>query len=536
MVIALLLGCMGCTATVSEEQGELDKDLVVLYTNDVHCSVGDDETPGYSELAAYKNELLADGNYVTLVDCGDAIQGAPIGTMSGGAYITEIMNNIGYDVAIPGNHEFGYGVDNFISLTESVNYPYLSCNFVDSTTGDTILKPYTILEYNGVKVAYIGITTPKTLTETNPTHFMDKDGSFLYGFCQGDGTELYAAVQNAVDAARNEGAQYVVALSHLGTEYVYSPYMSTDVITNTSGIDVMLDGHSHSVIECERVKNKDGKRVLLSSTGSHFNSVGMLCISMDGNISTGLIKDNTTKDSATTEFIKGINDKLSGKLSEVVGKTSVDLVVNDPATDVRIVRTAETNLGDFVADAYRAATGADIAIVNGGGVRAEIPAGDITYEQIINVNPFGNMLCVAEVSGSTLLDALEMSCHAVPSEFGGFIQVSGMSFEFNADIPSSVQLDENGMFASVGGERRVKNVKVGDEPLDADKLYSVAGINYTIKSFGDGYSMFSDSKILYDEVIIDNQALIDYINNTLNGVVGEEYADPYGQGRIVSVR
>ena len=537
LVLMLLLAGCGSAApaeapapTPAEETAYLglDNDIVILYTNDVHCGV--DDNLGYAGLATVKNALEAQGKHVVLVDNGDAVQGDTIGTLSNGEYIIDIMNEVGYDVATPGNHEFDYGMDQFFALTEQANFPYVSANFVDND-GNTVLDPYVIKDVAGVKIAFVGISTPKTITTSTPKYFQDDNGNYIYSFQQDEtGEKLYAAVQSAVDAARAEGAQFVIALAHLGIEEDCSPWTSSEVIVNTTGIDAVLDGHSHSMIECEKVKNKDGAEVLLSSTETKLAYIGCLTIKDDGSMSTTLISDNGMKD-----FIGGIQEEFEELVNTVVASTDVDLIIKDPASGERIVRVSETNLGDLCADAYRAMSGADVAIVNGGGVRADIPAGDITYGQIIAVHPFGNEMCVVECTGQEILDALELGCSKLPAESGGFLHVSGMTYTIDLNVESTVKLDENGMFVSVEGERRVKDVTVGGEPLDPEKTYTLASHNYKLKDCGDGYSMFADNVFLQDSVMIDNQVLINYIVDVLGGTVGEEYADPYGQGRITII-
>ena len=533
LVLMLLLAGCGSAApaetpapTPAEETAYLglDNDIVILYTNDVHCAV--DDNLGYTGLATVKNALEAQGKHVVLVDNGDAVQGDTIGTLSNGEYIIDIMNEVGYDVATPGNHEFDYGMDQFFALTEQANFPYVSANFVDND-GNTVLDPYVIKDVAGVKIAFVGISTPKTITTSTPKYFQDDNGNYIYSFQQDEtGEKLYAAVQSAVDAARAEGAQFVIALAHLGIEEDCSPWTSSEVIVNTTGIDAVLDGHSHSMIQGEKVKNKDGAEVLLSSTETKLAYIGCLTIKDDGSMSTTLISDNGMK-----EFIGGIQEEFEELVNTVVASTDVDLIIKDPASGERIVRVSETNLGDLCADAYRAMSGADVAIVNGGGVRADIPAGDITYGQIIAVHPFGNEMCVVECTGQEILDALELGCSKLPAESGGFLQVSGMTYTVDLNVESTVKLDENGMFVSVEGERRVKDVTIGGEPLDPEKTYTLASHNYKLKDCGDGYSMFADNVFLQDSVMIDNQVLINYIVDVLGGTVGEEYADPYGQGR-----
>ena len=518
------------------------QDVVVLFTSDVHCGV--DQGFGYAGLAAVRDNL-AKTNHVLLVDNGDSIQGEPIGTMTTGESNIELMNAVGYDIATIGNHEFDYGMDRFLELTKKANFPYISANFMHND--ELVFAPYIIKEFDGVKIAFVGITTPKTTTSSTPKYFQDETGKFVYTFCQDEtGEKLYAAVQKAVDDARAEGAAYVVAMAHLGIEGESAPWMSTDVIANTTGINAVLDGHSHSILEQEKVKNKDGEEVLLAACGTKLQAIGYLRISAkDGSMATGLYKWDTSNavslpdliglDNEVATKVNEAMDTLNEKLGEVVAKSAVDLVISDPETDVRIVRTAETNLGDLCADAYRDQSGADIAFVNGGGIRVKIAAGDITLNDILKVHPFGNALCVVEATGQQILDALEWGSRVVPEETGGFLQVSGLTYEIHTYIENSCTADENGLFTGVAGEYRVKNVKVGGEDLDVNKTYTLACHDYLLKNAGDGFTMFQQDTLLQDSVKLDNQVLIDYITGTLNGVVGEAYANPYGQGRIVAV-
>ena len=502
--------------------------VVILYTNDIHCGV--DENITFKGLSAVKNAIEATGKQVLLVDCGDAVQGGNIGTLSKGEYIVDIMNELGYALAIPGNHEFDYTMDGFLSNVSKAQYQYLSCNFVDAD-GNPVLDPYAIIEADGAKIAFVGVSTPKTLVTSTPTYFMDENGDYIYSFCQDEtGELLYSTVQAAVDSAKAEGADYVILLSHLGIEEECKPYTSSDVITHTTGIDVVLDGHSHSVIESDIVKNANGENVVLTSTGTKLANVGCLSFNSDASLTTTLINIDET-----AELVDGINAEFEELLNEVVAHTDVDLCIKDPATGERMVRSNETNLGDLCADAYRALSGADVAVVNGGGIRADIPAGDITYGQIINVHPFGNEMCVVEVTGQELLDALELSAASLPGEFGGFLQVSGMTLTIDVSVESTVKLDENSMFVSVEGERRVKDVMIGENPIDPEATYTLASHNYKLKNMGDGYSMFADNVFLQDSVMIDNQVLINYIIDELGGVVGADYSDPYGQGRITII-
>lgn len=542
--LALLLSAMlllGTAAMAEESTPALSKNLVILFTSDVHAGL--DQGWGYVGLAAIRDGL-AKANHVVLIDNGDAIQGETIATMTDGRALLELMNAVGYDLAVPGNHEYDYGMENFLTLAgEVAEFPYISCNF--TYQGEAVFSPYLIKEFDGVKVAFVGITTPKTLTSSTPTYFQDESGDYVYGFSQGDeGANLYAAVQRAVDAARAEGAAYVIACGHLGTEASCEPYTSIDVICNTTGIDVLLDGHAHETNDGNAVKNKDGQDVVRVACGTKLANIGAVTITPAGEISAALYAWTGTVSPQEMFGLTGeVADAVAEKIASmdeirrtVVAKSAVTLYTHDPIeTDVRLIRNAETNLGDLCADAYRALSGADVAFVNGGGVRAPIPAGDITLEQIYAIHPFGNLLCVAEVTGQQILDALEWGSHAVPEETGSFLQVSGLTYEIHTYIESSVTADENGMFTGVADERRVKNVMVNGEPLDVNKTYTLASHNYMLKNQGDGYSMFADVNLLMDETLIDNQVLITYMTSELGGVVGEAYADPYGQGRIIGV-
>lgn len=510
------------------------EEIVILHTNDVHCGI--DNSIGYAGLAAYKNEMerqYGPGN-VTLVDAGDAIQGGAIGTLSNGAFLVDIMNQVGYDIAVPGNHEFDYGMQNFLSLAKSrAQYTYVCSNFIDLKTGAPVFAPFQIVDYAGTQVAYVGIDTPESFTKSTPSYFQDDKGNYIYSFCQGnEGADLYANVQTSVDAAKAQGADYVIAIGHLGTDGSTPAWQSGAVIANTAGIDVFIDGHSHETYETY-LKNKEGENVILAQTGTKLNHIGKIVINpAAGIITSELISDYADKDPVTDVFIQALKLGLEDILGQVVAKSDVDLTSSDPATGQRRVRSGETNLGDMVADAYRIVMGADIGFANGGGIRADLDKGDITYEDIINIHPYGNEMCVVEATGQDILDALELGSANYPEESGGFLQVSGLSYTIDASIPSSVIKTEEGEFVKVDGAYRVTNVLVGGQPLDPAKTYTLASHNYMIKEGGDGFTMFKDNRLIQDCTMIDNQLLIEYITNTLGGSVGSEYAAPYGQGRI----
>ena len=537
---------VGFNGTGAFAEGE-DQDILILFTSDVHCGI--DQGWGYAGLYAVKENLSKDYN-VLLVDDGDSIQGEPIGTMTKGEAIIDIMNVMGYDVAIPGNHEFDYGMDRFLELAEKAEFHYISCNF--NKEGELVFEPWLMKEIGGVKIAFVGVTTPYTLRSSTPRYFMDNSGNYIYGFLQDEtGEGVYNAVQESVDAARAEGADYVIVMGHIGNETECAPWMYSDVISHVSGIDAWLDGHSHDTDQVI-MQDKDGKDVVRTACGTKLANIGALHITRDGAISSELYSWNSSVaapkllniDNAAAEAVSAATDELNAKLAEVVANTTVDLIINDPVakTDdgkaVRIIRRAETNLGDLCADAYLDQSGeADIAFVNGGGIRVPINKGDITLNDILKVHPFGNSLTVIEVTGQQVLDALEWSVHALPGEFGGFDHVAGLTFEYDATIDSPCVQDEKGFFDHVDEtmERRVRNVLVAGEPIDPEAFYKVASHDYQLLNNGDGYTMYDGAKVLQESVKLDNQVLIDYITGTLGGSVGAGYEEPYGQGRIVSV-
>lgn len=517
--------------------------IIILHTNDVHCQIDQKKNKdgivtniGYAGVLAYKKEMenLHGINNVTLVDAGDAIQGGPIGTLSKGEYIVDIMNYVGYDVACPGNHEFDYGMENFLKLsTETSKANYICCNFRD-LEGNPILSPYTLIKYGDLTIAYLGINTPESFTKSSPIYFQDENGNYIYDFAQGEkGQTLYKTVQKYVDEAIKEGANYVVAIGHLGDEGASEYWSSKSLIKNTYGIDIFIDGHSHEVYS-EILKNKKGKNVLLAQTGTKLQNLGKITINTKNKkITSEFISNYKAQDEDAVNYIEGIKNKFSDVLQEVIAKSSVTLTTLDPTTHKRAIRNNETNLGDFCADAYRAMVGADIAFANGGGIRADIEEGDITYEEIINVHPFGNEICMIETTGQDILDALEVGACEYPIENGGFLQVSGLSYTIDPSIPSSVVFNERGQFVKVDGKYRVTEIIVGNEPLVLNKTYTLASHNYMIKNGGDGYTMFMDDKMIKDSVVIDNGALINYITENLNGVIGDEYKNPKGNGRII---
>lgn len=535
LVLAFLTGC--------QEQKPVGSDVVILYTNDVHCSV--DEGIGYAGLAAYKEKLMEQTPYVALVDCGDAVQGGLLGTLSQGEAILDLMNETGYDYAVLGNHEFDYGMEQLKALMEGADFPYLSCNISYTGDGENPLeaaKPYALEEYGTITVAFIGVSTPYSITASTPTFFMDESGEVVYDFHNRSAESFYGCVQGYVDECAEAGADYVILLTHLGDGEEYSPYSSVELIAHTTGVDAVLDGHAHSVISSAVVEAEDGAEVILSSTGTGLANIGQLVITQNGMVSAGLISSYEGKNAETEALVLELKAACEEEMNEVLAVSDTALSCSD-ADGVRLVRNRETAIGNFCADAYRAASGADIALIQGGGIRADLPKGDITYADLLAIHPWSNTLCVAEASGKEILDALEFGARFVEAEYaseekalgenGGFLQVSGLRFCIDTNVDSAVETDENEMFLSVAGAYRVSDVEVQNadgsySPLDLEKTYTAASTDYLIKDYGDGYSMFADNALLIDEGMVDYQMLADYIQKSLNGNLSA-YADVEGR-------
>lgn len=523
VVLAMLLSSLGLVTSAADTQ-----EIVILFESDVHCSVD-----GYAKIAALKDEISDDAEYVGVVTSGDFVQGGSLGIVSKGEYIINIMNLIGYDAVGLGNHEFDYKTERLHELVNKLDSTVVCSNYKKIGEEKSVFNPYIIVPYGDTEVAYIGIITPDTLTSSSPAQFKNEEGQYTYSFCA---DTLYENTQKSIDAAKKEGADYIIALAHLGTEYVFEQWSAQTLIQNTTGLDVVLDGHSHSVVEGMVVNDKAGNDVIVASTGTGFANIGKLTLS-DGAIKTELVPTQTYEktDEEITKYIATINEEYAKLGERKIGVSEVSLTTLDEQGN-RIIRNAETNLGDFCADAYREITGADIGFINGGGIRNDIDTGDITFNEILGVFPFANKTCISEVTGQQIVDMLEYGLVFYPEENGSFQHVSGIKFDFDPQIKHSVMLDENQEFVSVEGARRVSDVEVLNqetgayEPIVLDKKYTLASHSYLLMEYGGGATMFKGSKLLSDTGILDVELLESYITENLNGVIGGEYAQ--SQNRI----
>ena len=612
MVLGLFAACGNTaepTVSATEEPTEAPteavvpaSDIAILYTNDVHTYI--DNPLSYDVIAAVKAELQKEYDYVLLVDAGDAIQGTAYGSMDKGETIIKLMNAAGYDLATLGNHEFDYGMEGTMNVIEWAEFPYTSCNFYHEEAGvkgEAVLEPYIMVECGADKVAFVGITTPESFTKSTPAYFQDENGNYIYGISGGDdGAALYADVQTAVDAAKAAGATKVIALGHLGDDPASQPWTSEETIANVSGLTAFIDGHSHSTVEGKEVAGKDGNPVLLTQTGEYFGAIGMMVLKADGTIATDLIGYEEILEGQVDENGEAVLDEDGNQVMDVVGYKlvselytgaewgSVEAVAtikndwiaaideqlgtvigtsnvalgNYDADGNRLVRSQETNTGDFCADALYflfddMGLDVDVAIMNGGGVRNKTDiSGDLSFKTAKEIHTFGNVACLQTITGQQLLDALEWGARdAGTAECGGFLQVAGITYKIDTAWPESTGKDDKGVWtgAPTGGYRvhdvQVYNKETGAyEPLDLAASYNLAGYNYTLRDLGDGFNMFSGAVNVLDYVMEDYMVLANYVQAFEGGVVEAtnspllakyagmklDYSTVNGSGRIVN--
>ena len=562
---AMAVGAPAASACWTGEKSE----VTILYTNDVHTYI-DKQAPEltYAAIAALKQSYQDAGKKVLLVDAGDHVQGTAYGSMDQGASIIELMNAAGYDAATPGNHEFDYGMDRAKELMRDADFPYLSCNWVDLRTNLRVLPEIKVFVRGGVRIAFVGITTPETFTKSTPAYFMNKaQTKYIYDILGGeDGQKLYSAVQKAVDKAKCL-ADVVIGLGHLGVDPSSSPWTSEEVIAHTTGFDAFIDGHSHTVMENKQVADASGRLVTLTQTGSYFANVGEMTIAPDGTISTRLVSTYDQEDPAVAAEQAAWVSSVDEMLGEKIAVADTKFYITDPATGKRRIRSGETNLGDFVADGIYTYFNeveqlhCDIAIMNGGGIRSDEDAGYWTFKTCKQVSPFGNVACLMSVTGKQIQDALEFAARFAGEdgkENGGFLQVAGATYEIHTDIPNTVQTDEKNVWiGSATGTPRVQNVKIYDKasgsylPLDPGATYALAGMNYTLRNLGDGFAMFDGAELIKDYVSEDYLVMSTYAmifdgadaaglphlssaNSPLAAYPGYllNYEQPYGAGRI----
>lgn len=559
------------------------EDIVILYTNDVHTYI--DGPLSYDVVAAIKQELAQQYAHVLLVDAGDHIQGTAYGSMDEGRTITELMNAAGYDVATLGNHEFDYGMFGCMRTIDKAQFSYVSCNFyneADGVRGENVLPGFVTFPCGDEVIAFVGITTPESF---EPAYFLDENGNCIYNIAGGaDGSALYADVQQAIDDAQAAGATTVIALGHVGNDFVVQSWASGDIIANTTGLDAFIDGHSHVTMEGNPVSDKDGNDVLLTQTGEYFDRIGMMVIdgntgeittdfiecrellAEDGETVTGYELESDlydTKEIPSDSNVKAILsawiDEVDTLLGQKIGSAAVTLDNYDG--NIRLVRSQETNTGDFAADALYYLfddldMDVDVAIMNAGGIRNKTINGDLTYWTCKDIHTYGNVACLQTVSGQQLLDALEWGSRGLGTgtEIGAFLHVSGLTYQVDTTIPGISWSDGKNVWTGAPvGRYRVHNVQVYNretqryEPLDPDASYNLAGYNYILRDLGDGFAMFNGAVNVLDYVMEDYMVLANYVEGFENGIVEAvnspllakypcmllDYSDVNGCGRIV---
>lgn len=506
-------------------QKKLKDDIYIFFTSDVHCGLNDNLT--YPSLKAVIDDTRAEHKNVLLVDLGDFIQGGYYGALSGGEMVVQIMNEMGYDIVTYGNHEFDYGIDRLHELMGMMEFETLASNVIYTGNKENIfdgIAEYTIREFDGVKVGFIGVLTPDSLTSSTPKFFMEGD-KYVYDFYTGEnGKLLQDKVQSVVDEVRKQGAKYVVAMTHLGSTGT-EPYDAISLIHNTNGIDVVLDGHSHSIIVEDKYPNKDGEDVIISSVGTKLEAAGELIISKEGEIKTMHINKYDRKDEAIAATIADFDKQLEHILNEVVGSSEFDMRIDDDE-GIRMSRDRETTVGDFVADAYRYVMETQIGMANGGGVRSNIEGGEITYGKLMNVSPFRNTIGSCKATGQMILDALEFGARNTEAiykfdgnavgESGGFLSVSGLKYTIDTSIETPVIVDENDMLTGFSSDkRRVKDVYVLEDgeyvEIDPQKEYTVAATDYVLYNSGDGNTAFKDATMIEINKYVDTDAMKEYL-------------------------
>lgn len=496
----------GCTQPQPNPSAE--KSIVILYENDVHCAID-----RYTNMRGMRDVIVAaDTSEVAMVCSGDFLQGALAGAISQGKYIVDIMQYMGYDAATLGNHEFDYGVPRMVELLPQIGTNIVCANLFEAGGTQPMYAPYVIRILGKKKIAFVGVTTPGAMVSEGYS-FYDDGGQLLYDLRENEVNQL---VQAAVDNARREGADYVIVLSHLGERVDKSEVTSHTLIAATNGIDAVLDGHTHSVIECEYVNNKDGQPVPVTQTGTQFANFGHLWISPEGKMVMKLIA--TTDNPYVDPRVSAVTDSVNDLLNQRTGRPVATLAFNLPVKNSDgswIVRSHEAPIGNLVSDAFRAYGQADIGLTNGGGLRNGLTAGTVTYGDVVSVLPFDNYLTTIEASGSQIQTMLTMCCKACPQPNGEFPHVAGMHYTIHtlSHTVTDVEVYDAATDAYV--------------PLEAEKKYTIACTDYYKSGFA---GTLKDCRIVRSYMVLSRDVLADYMETTLGGSVPDRYSA--SEGRI----
>ena len=523
LALLLSLAVPVCAAeTTDSTTKDLTGHIVILHTNDVHGGIA-----GYAKLAAAKESYTASGAYTLLVDAGDYIQGDPTVSASQGKTAIELMNSTGYDAATVGNHEFDYGYANLKTISAQANFPILAANV--QYNGATAFDSHTIFTAaNGKKIGVFGLETPETATKAHPAK--------IQGVTFVGGQDMMKLAQTEVDTLKAAGCDYVICLGHLGIDAESTGNRSIDVLNAVTGIDVFIDGHSHSTLDqIKAATNGTGKvgNAYLTSTGTKLANVGVVDIAPDGTITTSNVPlDTLTAENAdTAAVIQRIQQQIDADYGAVFAQSEVQL--NGEKAQVR---TGETNLGDLITDAMLWQAGTlgekvDAAISNGGGIRASLSVGGLTKKDINTVLPFGNTLYLVKLTGAQLLEALEASTCSLPESIGAFPQVSGIEYTVNTGAKfSSTENYPGSTYGKPNAVNRVTIQRVGGAAFDPAETYSIV-TNDFLGAGGDTYYTFKSSPVGYDTGVPLDEVLMDYITAQCKGTITKA---AYGQtaGRI----
>lgn len=523
LALLLSLAVPVCAAeTTTSTTKDLTGHIVILHTNDVHGGIA-----GYAKLAAAKESYTASGAYTLLVDAGDYIQGDPTVSASQGKTAIELMNSTGYDAATVGNHEFDYGYANLKTISAQANFPILAANV--QYNGATAFDSHTIFTAaNGKKIGVFGLETPETATKAHPAK--------IQGVTFVGGQDMMKLAQTEVDTLKAAGCDYVICLGHLGIDAESTGNRSIDVLNAVTGIDVFIDGHSHSTLDqIKAATNGTGKvgNAYLTSTGTKLANVGVVDIAPDGTITTSNVPlDTLTAENAdTAAVIQRIQQQIDADYGAVFAQSEVQL--NGEKAQVR---TGETNLGDLITDAMLWQAGTlgekvDAAISNGGGIRASLSVGGLTKKDINTVLPFGNTLYLVKLTGAQLLEALEASTCSLPESIGAFPQVSGIEYTVNTGAKfSSTENYPGSTYGKPNAVNRVTIQSVGGAAFDPAETYTIV-TNDFLGAGGDTYYTFKSSPVGYDTGVPLDEVLMDYITAQCKGTITKA---AYGQtaGRI----
>ena len=535
MILVMILSVMftGVTTVRAEETEDMTGKLVVLHTNDIHGYFEADVENGHlgiDAVAAAKDYYKSLGANVLLLDAGDFAQGHTLVSYTKGMSAIEFMNAAGYDAISLGNHELDYGYDNMVALVEAAKFPVLDANILSKETGKPMFDANAIFEFGDLKVGVFGLDTPETQTKASPLNV--KKITFL------DNEELFACAQAQVDELKAAGCNYIICIGHLGVDAESTGRRSTDLIENVTGINLFIDGHSHTAFESgSRVKD-----TLVVSTGNYLNNLGVVVY--DGTTTTATLISAAEyageRDAEVAALVETKADEVAAAYDALFAKTLYDLDGNKP-----VVRSRETNLGNFAAGAYlyAATTYAaeyelgitvDGAISNGGGIRASIPAGDISMNTLMTVFPFGNSVTIIGVTGAQLLEALEAACFICPEASGAFPQTAGIEFTLDTTVPyaNGELYPDSTYYAPANPGSRVTVTSVGGKEFKLTDTYYIATNNFTAAG-GDTYYVFGQADYVVQTEIVDADALIAYVNS-MDGIIGEEFKEAAGNITIIT--